>query len=305
MKPIGRSASRRHAMSCLLVALGVGAALAAAPRALADDAAPPAPPAAAGPPPLAPPATVSDKVVQENLFWESVQKSNTLADYKAYLEAFPTGVYAPLAKNCIAALSAPPAAAPALAQPAPVQPPPAAAEANPPAQPGPGPGQPPPGASDEANAPQQPGQGPGQPPPGASDEANAPQQPGQGPGQGPPGGMEAGAPPPDAVRAEIATPESEQSLNLNRRDLMEVQRRLATLGLYGGPIDGDIGPGSRGAIAEWQRRQGASPTGMLGPVQLQALRAEAGPVNGQRVEGGGCPPGFHPGPYGRRCWANR
>ena len=42
------------------------------------------------------------------MFWESAQKSNSVADYKAYLDAFPNGVYAPLAKNRIAAMSAQP-----------------------------------------------------------------------------------------------------------------------------------------------------------------------------------------------------
>jgi peptidoglycan hydrolase-like protein with peptidoglycan-binding domain len=153
---------------------------------------------------------------------------------------------------------------------------------------------------EQANAPNGPGQAPG---PGgqAEQQANAPQGQ-EAPGQQ--GGMQQG-PPPDAIRAEIGTPVTEAALGLNRPDLKEIQRRLNVLGLYDGGIDGDFGPGTRGAIAEWQRREGAQPTGMLGPIQLQALRAQSGPVVGQRADGGNCPTGFHAGPYGRRCWPNR
>jgi hypothetical protein len=175
---------------------------------LAQNATPPAGAA----PPGAPAA--SDKSVQENLFWESAQKSNSPADYKAYLDAFPNGLYAPLARNRIAAVSAPPAAPPAAA-PA-VQP--AALVAAPP------------------------------PPPAIS---------------------------PEALKAEIGTVETEQGLNMGPPMRMEIQQRLSAIGLYAGPIDGDLGPGARSAIAEWQKRHDTAPTGQLGPLQLAELRAES------------------------------
>jgi hypothetical protein len=43
----------------------------------------------------------------ENLLWESAQHSNLTADYKAYLDAFPNGVFAPMARNRIAVLTPP------------------------------------------------------------------------------------------------------------------------------------------------------------------------------------------------------
>ncbi|HLJ69908.1 MAG TPA: caspase family protein [Roseiarcus sp.] len=61
----------------------------------------PEPAAAASPAPA--PASQST----ENLLWESAQRSNLAADYKAYLDAFPSGVFAQMARNRIAALSAP------------------------------------------------------------------------------------------------------------------------------------------------------------------------------------------------------
>jgi hypothetical protein len=262
--------------SAIVVPSADGAALSGArPFRVADDATPTAAPPAIAPPaaapaasppalpPLAPSPSLSDKVSQENMFWDSAQKSNTAADYKAYLDAFPNGVYAPLAKNRIVALSTPPDAAPSA---------PAAASQSPP------PSAPP------ANAPQQAEGGP----PNAAE-----------PAQGSP------AMSPEALKGEVGTVETEQSLNLNRRDAMVVQQRLMELGLYAGPIDGDFGPGTRSAIAQWQQGHGAQPTGALGPAQLAALQTESAPVNGQRVEGHTCPPGFHLGPYGHRCWANR
>jgi uncharacterized caspase-like protein len=41
---------------------------------------------------------------QENLLWESAQHSNLSADYQAYLGAFPSGVFAQMAKNRIASM---------------------------------------------------------------------------------------------------------------------------------------------------------------------------------------------------------
>ena len=49
------------------------------------------------------------------LFWDSVRNSTDQADIKAYLDRFPKGVFAALARNRLASLSAPaPAAAPSL-----------------------------------------------------------------------------------------------------------------------------------------------------------------------------------------------
>jgi uncharacterized caspase-like protein/peptidoglycan hydrolase-like protein with peptidoglycan-binding domain len=47
----------------------------------------------------------ADKLTQENLLWESAQHSNLPGDYQAYLSAYPTGVFAPMARNRIASLS--------------------------------------------------------------------------------------------------------------------------------------------------------------------------------------------------------
>jgi hypothetical protein len=312
---VSSGARRLHPLPSIVVALAVGMAVAAATRAapaegevdarrpvgehaagaglpalpniVADDTQAPAAPANAAP--------ASDRVSQENIFWASVQKSNTLADYKAYLEAYPNGAFAPLARNRIAAMApaaetplpSPPAAGPPAIAPPPLAPPaqnqrPSAPLQSGPAEPGPlqqGPG------PAQAEAPQN------------DENMNGAQQSGPAPGRN--------APSAEALSAEVGTAETEQALNLNRRDARVLQERLAAQGLYSGPIDGDLGPGSRAAIAGWQQRQGAAPTGFLGPLILGTLQTEGGPVNGERIDGQGCPPGFHPGRYGRRCWVDR
>jgi len=52
-----------------------------------------------------------DGRTQEDLLWESAQHSNLSADYQAYLDAFPNGVFAQMAKNRIASLQQPAALA--------------------------------------------------------------------------------------------------------------------------------------------------------------------------------------------------
>jgi peptidoglycan hydrolase-like protein with peptidoglycan-binding domain len=51
-----------------------------------------------------------------------------------------------------------------------------------------------------------------------------------------------------------------------------VQSNLAQLGYYHGPIDGEIGSGSRQAIRAFQAAQGLPVTGMIDPKLLKALR---------------------------------
>jgi Putative peptidoglycan binding domain len=184
---------------------------------VADDATPPVAPAPNTPPAPAQSAPVApDKSAQENVFWQSVEHSNTAADYKAYLDAFPTGLYATLARNRIAALNAPPQPTAA----APVAPQPIAAF---------------PSAFG--------------PPPQAV--------------------------PPEALRGEIGTVDAEASLGMGPPQHIELQQRLTALGLYSGPIDGDLGPGVRTAIAEWQKRHNLAATGEIGPLQLATLRVES------------------------------
>jgi uncharacterized caspase-like protein len=51
-------------------------------------------------------SAADSRQTQENLLWESAQHSNLSADYQAYLDAFPNGIFAQMAKNRIANLAA-------------------------------------------------------------------------------------------------------------------------------------------------------------------------------------------------------
>jgi hypothetical protein len=52
---------------------------------------------------------------------------------------------------------------------------------------------------------------------------------------------------------------------------VSVQRALAKKGYYGGPIDGDIGPGSRAAIRAYQVDRGLPVTGRIDGPLLKSL----------------------------------
>ncbi len=63
----------------------------------------------------------ADTTLVELTFWESVRQGNTAEDYRAYLEQYPQGKFAVLARNRLAAMSkpaAPPVPAPAASRPA-------------------------------------------------------------------------------------------------------------------------------------------------------------------------------------------
>lgn len=53
---------------------------------------------------------------------------------------------------------------------------------------------------------------------------------------------------------------------------MSVQYALAQRGYYRGPVDGSIGPGSRAAIARFQRDKGLAVTGNVNNQTLSALQ---------------------------------
>ncbi len=153
------------------------------------------------------PTSTPDKAGQENLLWASAQKSNLGGDYKAYLDAYPGGIYAPLARNRIASLNNAPEPAAGRVVPLAPQSPPAMA--------------------------------------------------------------------PSALTAEVGTMESEKSLNLGLAEIRELQRRLAAMALDPGPATGVFSDRTRAAIGEWQKRRGVLSTSWLGPLQLAALRAES------------------------------
>jgi uncharacterized caspase-like protein len=50
------------------------------------------------------PAPTAEKLTQENLLWQSAERSGLATDYQAYLEAYPNGAFAHMARNRIASL---------------------------------------------------------------------------------------------------------------------------------------------------------------------------------------------------------
>ena len=67
--------------------------------------APPAPAPAAAPVPTAAAPVPWGVASNEQLFWQSIQTSTDPNDFRAYLESFPGGAFAPLARNRLNALS--------------------------------------------------------------------------------------------------------------------------------------------------------------------------------------------------------
>jgi peptidoglycan hydrolase-like protein with peptidoglycan-binding domain len=51
----------------------------------------------------------------------------------------------------------------------------------------------------------------------------------------------------------------------------QVQRKLKRLGYYAGPVDGDLGRGTRGAIRAFQSEHELAVTGSLDRPTLRAL----------------------------------
>ena len=79
-------------------------------------------------------------------------------------------------------------------------------------------------------------------------------------------------------KEEIGSADTEKALDLTSADQKEIQQRLIALGLYKGAATGSFDPGTRSAIAEWQKKDGAAATSFLGSMQLAALRAESDTV---------------------------
>lgn len=83
--------------------------------------------------------------------------------------------------------------------------------------------------------------------------------------------MTAGAP----VAAPVPAPAAAVMAERPAADpvLSQIQAILARQGLYGGEIDGLIGPKSRAAISAWEKTNGYSQTGEPTPALLQAMGA--------------------------------
>jgi peptidoglycan hydrolase-like protein with peptidoglycan-binding domain len=77
------------------------------------------------------------------------------------------------------------------------------------------------------------------------------------------------------ARLENTPDRIEAALNLSRDERRAIQRDLTLLGFNPRGIDGLFGPGTRGAITTWQRREGLEPHGFLNRDQILRLASQA------------------------------
>lgn len=78
-----------------------------------------------------------------------------------------------------------------------------------------------------------------------------------------------------AVEAATATPPAPPSATFRSgssgEEVRAIQERLKVLGLYRGPVDGDFGGGTLGAVKAFQRSNGLGTDGIVGPNTWRAL----------------------------------
>ena len=85
------------------------------------------------------------------------------------------------------------------------------------------------------------------------------------------------SPPPAASSPAVGRPgaadpaSQEAALGLDPTRIREIQRRLTTLGHDTRGADSKLGPGSRAAIASFQRAHGLPATGFISPSDLNSL----------------------------------
>ena len=77
------------------------------------------------------------------------------------------------------------------------------------------------------------------------------------------------------LKDNVATVDTERTLNLSAASAKEVQQRLTALDLYKGPATGALDQATRAALAEWQKNRGFAPTSFLDSAQVAALRADS------------------------------
>jgi hypothetical protein len=65
--------------------------------------------------------------------------------------------------------------------------------------------------------------------------------------------------------------------SLTRTQTKEVERRLADMGYWTGPVDGVLDPASRSALIAFQKWESRSVTGQLTPAELEAIRTSNSP----------------------------
>ena len=70
----------------------------------------------------------------------------------------------------------------------------------------------------------------------------------------------------------LATSDSSQIIRV-KASLDKIQRALKSAGVYTGPVDGKMGPGTKTAIIEFQKSHGLKADGVLGKKTWEELKA--------------------------------
>jgi uncharacterized caspase-like protein/peptidoglycan hydrolase-like protein with peptidoglycan-binding domain len=188
-----------------------------------------------------PPSSEFDPRAIELAVWDAAQTGGTAEDYREYLRQYPDGIFAKLARNRLAALSAPGAPESDALSPETAEPEGAPETAEP-----------------ETGGPEA---GPETATPDATEPEGAPD------GVAPPEEL-AEDPAEDAARLAKA---AEAALGLDGAKRREVQARLMLAGHDPRGVDGVFGPGTRAALAAWQAAAGLEATGYLGAAALDLL----------------------------------
>lgn len=90
----------------------------------------------------------------------------------------------------------------------------------------------------------------------------------------------AAIPPPPPPAAPVSLPAStgtaaaQPEVALSRTEIVEVQKRLASLGINPGPIDGLLGPRTSASVQKYETRVGHSATGKVDRSLLMLLRQD-------------------------------
>ncbi|MDO6963302.1 hypothetical protein ABID20_003190 [Rhizobium alvei] len=183
---------------------------------------------------------------QEYALWKEASNGNTVAEYEAYLSAYPKGKFAAIAQSRIVALAAAEAPVADVAE-----------------------------GDEQPDAKQQPDenaanndQQPQDAVPQDEDMANA--------NEGVTGNDADQTPRADQRAAQLSegTPEIEDMI-LNREARHEIQGRLTSLGYDTAGTDGSFGPRSRNAISAWQQDNGAPVSGYLSEDQVALIRQQS------------------------------
>jgi peptidoglycan hydrolase-like protein with peptidoglycan-binding domain len=81
-------------------------------------------------------------------------------------------------------------------------------------------------------------------------------------------------------RSSASSPGASASATAAQSDVVQAQQALKQKGLYGGPLDGKIGPETRNAISRFQQQNGLKQSAQLDDETLSDLQSGSGTSRG-------------------------